>query len=613
MGTVKTKYWAHYSKTLILAASLATFSAFTTQAEPVHAISMHGKPALNADFTHFPYANPDAPKGGKITYCVVGTFDNLNPFILNSLRTTARGMVDQAFGNLIFQPLMQRSYDEAFTMYGLIAEKVEWDEERTFLEFHINPKATWSDGVKITPEDVIFTYETFTEKGRPPYNGRMKRIASIEKTGDNKVRFTFNETSNREYPLIIALTPIIPKHATDAENFESTTLQPMVGSGPYVVSKVDAGQRITFTRNSNYWGQDIPSQKGFNNYDEITIEYFRSSEAMFEAFKKGLCAVYEETNPVKWDSQYDFPAIKDGKISQAEFTTQLPTPMVGFAFNTRKPVFANLNVRKALAMLYDFEWVNQNIFLNRFKRIQGYWTNSELSSIGRPADEAEKALLAPFMDEIDPTVMDGTFRQQTSDGTGRDRTVLRAALNLLQAEGYKLEGGTLSKDGVPLTFEILTSGTEQEKMALAYQRNLAKIGVQMTVRALDDAQIQQRKKAYEYDMMIVSIGFSGSLSPGAEQTWRWGSISRDQEGTFNYSGVASKGVDAMIDTMVNAREKEAFIASIRAMDRLLLSGFYMVPTQFKDGEWIAHSTDYAYPEYTSVYGSQFSTWWYQGQ
>lgn len=579
-------------------------------AEPAHGIAMHGAPALPADFANFPYANPDAPRGGTLTYCVVGTFDNVNPFILNSMRTTARGVIDTVLGNLVFQPLMERSRDEAFTMYGLIAEKIETDAERTFAEFTLNPNAKWSDGKPVTPEDVIFTYDTYEAKGRPPYKDRKKRIAKIEKTADNKVKFTFNEQSNREYPLIIALTPIIPAHANNVETFDQTTLQPMVGSGPYVIGAVEPGTRITFDRNPNYWGAELPSQKGMFNFDKIVIEYFRNDAAQFEAFKSGLCDVNVESDATKWATAYDIPAVQSGDIVKAEFTDKLPTPMFGFVMNTRRPVFSNVAVRRGMAMLYDFEWANKNLFEGAFKRIGSYWENSELASTGVAASDGEKALLAAHPDAVSADVMAGTYKPTTSDGTGRDRTIYKGALDAFAEAGFTLKDGKLvDAAGTALAFELMTTSAKQEKLALALQRNAEKIGIAITVRTVDDAQAQERKQKFDYDMMITSIGFSGSLSPGIEQISRWGSSSKDTEGSFNYAGVASPAIDSVIDAMMNARERGPFIDAVRALDRLLLSGQYMIPMQYKPASWVAHKKQLKYPAYNPVYGMTMQAWW----
>jgi peptide/nickel transport system substrate-binding protein len=598
------------------AAAMTSFSLTASNlayAEPMYAISMHGEPKLAADFKNFPYVNPAAPKGGTFTYCVVGTFDNLNPFILNSMRTSARGMIDTFLGNLVFQNLMERSKDEAFTMYGLLAEKIETDADRTFAEFTINPNAKWSDGVAVTPEDVIFTYETFTAKGRPPYKDRMKKIEKIEKTGDNKVKFTFNKDSNREFPLIISLTPIIPKHATNAETFDATTLAPMVGSGPYTVGEIVAGTRIVFNRNPNYWGAAVPSQVGLYNFDKIVIEYFRNDAAQFEAFKSGLCDINSESDPKKWAEAYSFPAITSGEVLKSEFTDQLPTPMMGFVMNTRRDVFKNLAVRKALSQLYDFEWANKNLYLGTFKRIGSYWENSELASTGKPMSEGERAILAPIADYMSEDIQNGTYKPTESDGTGRDRTIYKRALDAFKLAGYELKSGKLEDaSGKQLTFELLVASAEQEKMALALQRNVEKIGIVMNIRSVDDAQMQERKGKFDYDMMITSVGFSGSLSPGIEQVSRWGTSSKDTEGSFNYAGVADPSIDRAIDALVNARDRAVFVDAVHALDRLLIAGYYMIPMQYKPAAWVAHKKTLKMPDYNPIYGFQLPTWWHEG-
>lgn len=595
----------HWRTALAAAAIALASGAF---AEPMHGIAMHGDPALPPDYTHFPYANPDAPKGGSITYGVRGTFDSLNPFVLASMRTTARGIIDLEFGNLVYESLMQRSRDEPFTMYGLIAETIETDPDRTWAEFTINPKAKWSDGEPITPEDVIFTYEVLTEKGRPPYNRRMERIEKIEKTGPNKVKFTFNDQADREFPLIIGLMPVLPKHAINVATFDQSTLTPPIGSGPYLVESVEPGSRITYKRDPDYWGRDIPSKRGFDNYDTITVEYFRDQTALFEAFKKGIFDIYAEGDPTKWQTGYDFPAVHEGKVKKVEFGSDEPQAMLGFFFNTRRPQFADRKVREALSMLFDFEWVNRNLFNDSYERTASYWQNSdELSAVGRPANEREKALLAPYPDAVQPDVMDGTWRPTTTDGSGRDRSVLRGALKKLGEAGYSIEDGKLVKDGRQLAFEIMTSNNGEEKMALAYKRSAEALGIAVTVRTVDDAQFQKRRQTWVYDMTAGAL--SASLSPGAEQMWRWGAQSRDVEGTFNYAGAQDPAIDAMIEALVNARSREDFAAAVRALDRVLISGYYAIPLYHIAKDWVAMWARVKYPDETPLYGYQLPVWW----
>ncbi|MDQ6434538.1 extracellular solute-binding protein [Mesorhizobium sp. LHD-90] len=601
----------HRTILALIAASLASMLLPAAgSAEPKHAIAMQGEPALPENFSHFPYANPDAPKGGGVTYCVVGSFDNLNPFIIKSLRTTARGVIDVLYGNLVFEPLMQRNAGEPFSLYGLLAESVDITPDRKVATFNLNPNARWSDGQPVTPEDVLFTYDIFTEKGRPPYSDRMKAVAKLEKTGPLSVRFTFNENADREFPLIIAMTPIVPKHAFSKDTFDQTTLKPVTGSGPYLIDKVVPGERITYKRNPDYWARDLPSKRGFDNYDTVGIEYFLNDNSLFEAFKKGICSVYPVADPVKLKRDFEFPALKDGRVTVGEFETGVPPVVTGFLFNTRLPKFSDPRVRRALGMLYDFEWVNKNMFDGRYDRLASYWQNSELSALGRPAGDKERALLAPFPDAVTPEVMDGTWRPAETDGSGRDRKVLKAALDLLKTAGYSLDGNTLAgPDGQPLAFEILTSSDSEQRLAAVYQRTLARIGIAVSIRALEADQIQMRKQRFNFDMLIGATGFTGSLSPGIEQIGRWGSESADREGSFNLAGVASPAIDAVIEAMLNARDKDDFVATVRALDRLLISGAYMVPMQYNPKQYLAYWTYLDHPAETSLYGYQLPVWW----
>ncbi|MER9062618.1 extracellular solute-binding protein [Mesorhizobium sp. M0644] len=595
---------------LIAAILFVGLSLQPALSEPVHALAMQGEPALPADYDHFNYVNPDAPKGGSITYCVVGSFDNLNPFILRSLRTTARGMMDQAFGNLVFEPLMQRNYDEAFSLYGLLADTADMDPERKSIEFHLDPNAKWSDGEPVTPEDVLFTYDVFTEKGRPPYSQRMKAIAKLEKTGDRSVRFTFNDKADREFPLIIALTPIIPKHAFNKDTFDRTTLKPVIGSGPYTVAQVVPGQRIVFKRNPDYWGKDVPSKRGFDNYDQITIEYFLNANAKQEAFKKGICAIDDDSDPVKRERDLDFPAFHRGEVIAETFDTGIPPVVNGFLFNTRLPKFSNPVVRRALGMLYDFEWANKNLFGGKYTRTMSFWQNSELSALGHPASEKEKALLAPYPGRVPADVMDGTYRPPVTDGSGQDRKVLKAAFELLKSAGYTVQDGAmLDPEGKPFGFEILTASQDEERLAAIYQRTLEKLGIDVGIRSLDGDQIQSRKQRFDFEVLVGSTGFNNSLSPGIEQTGRWGSAAAKAEGSFNLAGVADPAVDAAIEAMLRARSKEDSVAAVRVLDRLLISGNYMVPTQHNNQQWLAYWKYLEHPQKTPIYGYQLPTWW----
>ena len=597
-----------------LAAALSLALSWPAQAEPSHGIAMHGEPALPADFEHLPYANPDALEGGRLTYGVSGTFDSTNPFVLKSMRTSARGLWDPIFDNLVYESLLKRSRDEPFTLYGLLAEKVEMADDRSWVEFHLHPDAKFSDGEAVEVSDVLFTFDLLKEKGRPPFSSRMSRVEKMERTGERSVKITFNERASREAPLLFGLMPILAEHATDAKNFESSTLEPPVASGPYTVAQVKPGERIVYEKNPDYWGRDLPINRGFFNFDEIRVDYYRSGNTQFEAFKKGLFDIYPENSPAKWRTAYDFPAVTDGKVVMEVFEPELPSGMMGLVFNTRRPVFENRNVRKALAMLFDFEWVNDNLFFGAYERTTSFWQGSSLSSLDRPADASERALLAKYPDAVDPEVLEGTYRAPKTDGSGRNRKVLREALELFKGEGYTLQGGRLvDANARPLRFEMLIagdagiSGQETERLALAYKRSAAQIGVEVVVRPVDDSQYQARKTNFDYDMIITR--FTSSLSPGAEQENRWGSESRDRSGSFNFAGAAEPVLDEAIAALLAAKERDEFENAVRAFDRALISGHYLVPLYHSTKQRVAYRSHLAHPDQLPLYGPWYATWW----
>ena len=598
----------HLGMTLLALLVFLLSPLLKAYAEPVHAIAMHGKPALPADYKHMPYINPDAPKGGKIVHGVLGTYDSVNPFILKSLRTNARGTRDPLLGNLVFESLMFRSRDEPFTMYGLIAEFVEWPDDRSWIEFTLNPKAKWSDGKPITVDDVIFTFNLLKEKGKPRYARIAKKVERLEQTGERKVRFTFNDEADREFPMIIALSSVLPKHAIDPETFDQSTLEPMIGSGPYTMDEINPGKFITFKRNPDYWAKNLPSRIGFSNFDEVKIEYYRTQTGLFEAFKKGLFDVYPENDPSAWERSFDFPAIDRGEIIKNEFQSGNANKMFAFVFNTRKPVFENQKTREALIQLFDFEWVNKNLFFGKYQRTSSFWHGSELSSFGVPASDAEKELLGEYLDQIKPEVLDGIYKPPVSNGSGRDRKQLRKASKLLKEAGYMMRNGKLvDENGKPLEFEILSRGQRQEKLAIIYRRSLEKLGITVTIRNVDDAQYQRRTKKFDYDMVLQT--YRASLSPGIEQMGRWSTISTNLEGSFNYAGANDPALDYLIDKILQARSREDFVTAVRAYDRMLISGDYLVPLYHLDQQWVAHRNYIKTPENTSLYGYRLETWW----
>ncbi len=587
---------------ILFALAMCLGAARADEAPPTYALAMHGAPALPPDFTHLPYANPNAPKGGRLSLAFLGAFDSLNPYNVKAL-STAQGLV----GN-VYQSLMIRSADEPFTLYGLIARSIETDDARDFITFHINPAAHFSDGGRITAADVLFTFNLLKAKGLPSQRAAYALVKGVNTPDDLTVRFDLTGSDDRELPLILALMPVLSRAHTDAEHFEDQTLQIPVGSGPYRVAEVEPGQRLVLRRDPNYWARDLPVTRGLYNFDEIHIDYYRDASSMFEAFKAGLYDYRVEDDPTRWRNGYDLPAVRDGRIVKQSIPYNLPKGISGFAFNTRRPIFADPHVREGLAMMFDFEWINANLYAGVYTRSRSFFDDSELSSAGRPASPAERALLAPFPGAVRDDILEGRWSPPRDDGSGRDRDLARDALELLAKAGYTLHDGALTNArGEALAFEILVKSRQEERLALAYSRSLARIGVQAVVRLVDEVQFQRRRGRFDFDMMIGS--WIASPSPGNEQRGRWSSAAASMDGSYNICGAASPAIDAMIAAVVAARSHDDFIAAVRALDRTLLSGFYIVPLFYAPDQWIAYSSALGRPEKTPMFGVNIETWW----
>jgi len=572
------------------------------QAAESYAIAMHGAPALPADFTHMPYVNPDAPKGGRLTWGLLGTFDSLNPFIV-------RGVPVQQIRTYVVESLLARGNDEAFTLYGLLAKSIETDEDRTYVTFHLDPRARFSDGEPVRAEDVVFSLDLLRDHGRPNHRQFYSKVAKTEILDPLTVRFDFGGVGDRELPLILGLMPILPKHATDVATFENTTMTAPVGSGPYRVTAVNPGASVTLTRNPDYWGRDLPINRGLWNFEEVRLDFYREANGQFEAFRRHLYDFRVETEPLRWHDGYDFAAVRNGDIVRDTVTSGMPQPSQFLVFNTRRPVFADLRVRRALTLLFDFEWINRNYFFGLYRRSGGYFAGSELSAYGRPADAAERALLQPYAAQIPPDILDGSYRLPVTDGSGRDRSALRSALGLLSEAGYQLDGTVLRQKatGSPLTFEILVSTRDQERIALAYADSVKRAGIAARVRVVDAVQFDQRRLGYEFDM--IQNRWDQSLSPGNEQSFYWGSEAADQPGSRNYMGAKDPAIDAMIAALLRARDRPAFIAAVRALDRVLMAGFYAIPVLNAADEWIARWNRIERPSTTALTGSLPESWW----
>lgn len=571
------------------------------RAEPAHAIAMHGAPALPEGFQNFPYVTPDVPKGGRVTLGSSASFDSLNPMIV-------RGEPVQGIREFVIESLMARSQDEPFTLYGLIARSIDVPEDRSRVTFRLDPRARFSDGTPVTSADVLFSFEVLRDKARPNYRTYYRKVVKAEAPSAHEVRFDFAGAEDRELPLILGLMPVLPRHAMQAETFDQTTLVPLVGSGPYVIAGVDPGRAITYRRNPDYWGRDLPVNRGRFNFDEIRFEYYREGATLFEAFKTGAVDIRNEDDPALWAKGYGFPAVRTGRIALEEMPIGLPAGMTGLVFNTRRSVFADARVREALIQLFNFEWVNKSFFHGLYKRTQSYFERSFLAAAGRPADARERALLAPFPGAVLPEVLEGTYRLPESDGTPHNRANARRAYDMLEAAGYRLAAGRLvDASGNGLSFEILASNTGQERLLGAFAGDLARLGIRARIRVVDSAQYQARLKDYDFDM--IQFTWPSSLSPGNEQLFRWSSRVADDPGSYNYAGVKNPAADAMIAAMLAAEGNEDFVSAVRALDRVLISGHYVIPLFHSPAQWIASWKRLAHPERVPLFGFNLDTWW----
>lgn len=579
---------------LILAMGALSHAESPKPAAFDHAIAMHGEPALPRGFTHLPYADPNAPKGGRIVFGQQGTFDSLNPLVV-------LGVAPDAVPRYVQQSLLLRSADEPFTAYGLLASRVELNEERTKLAFEIDGRATFSDGRPVTAQDVLFTFEMLKTKGKPFHRSSLARVTKAEAPSPRRVEFELGDGSNRELPLVIGAMPIFAKHATNAETFGETSFKPALGSGPYVVSDIVPGATITLKRRKDFWAEDHPLTRGFFNAEEIRYDFYRDANALFEAFKAGLYDVRVEPDPTRWMTGYDVPAVRDGRIVRETLEFQSPKGMTGLVFNTRRPFFADVRVREALGILFDFEWANRNLFHGVYRRAGSFFSGSELSALGVPADAREKALLAGFPGAVREDILAGTWSPSATDGSGRDREQARRALDLLNQAGFGMVDGVLRhmKGGDQLAFEITVTSRPQERLALNYAQSLSRLGIAVSVRLIDDVQYWRRLSTFDFDM--IQWTWPASASPGNEQIGRWGSANAARKGALNYAGVASAAVDATLQALLAAREREDFVAAARTLDRLLLSGFYVVPLYYLPDTWLAHGRDIVLPARKPTY------------
>ena len=578
-----------------------TFPSFLkAEINIAHAIAMHGEPKYPDSFQYVDYANPDAPKGGKIILSSTGSYDSFNPFILKG--TAAAGI-----GNL-YETLTTGSSDEAFTEYGLIAKTIEWPDDRSWVAFTIREEAVWHDGKKISPEDVIWTFNTLMEKGHPFYKYYYGDVVEVIQENDNKVRFNFKGNTNLELPLIVGQLPVLPKHYWTNKNFEETSMDIPIGSGPYKIKNFDAGRTITYELDSDYWGKNIPIKKGTENFGVIQYEYYKDRSIEREAFKSGDIDLFSENTSKDWATSYDTPAVQNGLIKKELIEHQNPQGMQGFAFNTRKEIFEDKRVREALSYAFDFEWTNKNLFYNAYKRTNSFFENSELASSGVPSG-GELDLLNDYRELLPQKLFQEEYNPPKTDGSGFMRKELQEATKLLQDAGWELQEGKLinKKSGSKFEFELLLVSPAFERIVLPFKDNLAKLGIDVSVRTIDSAQYQNRLDGFDFDMIVST--FSQSLSPGNEQRNFWGSDAAKTNGSRNIIGISNEVIDSLIEKVISAKDRKDLIMTTRALDRVLLWNHYVIPQWHISAYRTLYWDIFDKPSVRPKYSLGTHTWW----
>lgn len=561
---------------------------------------MHGNPKYPADFKNLDYVNPDAPKGGTLRQAATGTFDSLNPFILKG--TPAKGL------DYVYDKLMSRVWDEPFTMYPLIAEKVDVPADRSAITFFLNPKAKFQDGTPITADDVIFSFETLREKGRPNMRTVYKLVKTADRIDSLTVKFTLGPGFNRETVMILSMMPVLPKAYWSGKNFEASGLGIPVGSGPYKVSLVDAPHRVDYERDPNYWAADLPVNKGVYNFDKVIFDYYRDDVVAFEAFKSGQLNLRREWDATKWANGYNTPAVKSGAIVKEVIPHGRAERVNSLIFNTRHAPFDDVRVREALGLTLDFKWVNDNLFYGLYKQVNSFFPNSNLAATGVP-DEAQLKILDPFRAGLSPAVFGAVWQLPVSGSPDAMRENLRKADELLKEAGWVVKNGVRvnARTGKPFTFELLLGTQQEAKIGLAFTRNLKRLGIDANVHIVDVSNFQLRLKTYDYDMMLFY--WNPSLSPGTEQMLYWSCAAAKQESRMNYAGVCDPAIDDIANAIAGTKDRDDLLAHTRALDRLLLWGHFIIPLYYPGVDFVAHTKDIQRPKNTPLYGMVLETWW----
>ncbi len=573
---------------------------------PRHGSSLFGELKYGPDFKHFDYVNPNAPKGGEVRYGAFGSFDSLNGFIV-------KGQAAAGIG-LIYDTLMTSSLDEPASEYGLIAESVRHPKDYSSVTYTLRPQARWHDGTKITPEDVIWTFETL-KKNHPFYNAYYANVVKAEKTADHEVTFTFNQTGNRELPLIVGQLPVLAKHYWTGKNakgternFSETTLEPPLGSGPYQVVDVSPGRSITYGRVKDYWAKDLPVNVGVHNFDRIRFEYYRDATVALEALKGDRVDFRLENSAKNWATGYNVASVRKGDLVKAEIPDENAAGMQGFAFNIRRTKFQDSRVREAFNWAFDFEWMNKNLFYGQYQRTGSYFANSELASTGLP-EGRELAILKQYEESLPPELFIEPHEIPKTDGSGNNRANLRKAAKLLEEAGWVIKDGKLTNEaGETMSVEFLLDQPTFERVVAGYQQSLKKLGIEATIRTIDTAQYQRREDTRDFDIIVASFG--QSLSPGNEQREFWGCKAAEAQGSRNVIGICDPVVEKLIDRVIYAESREELVAATRALDRVLLSGHYVVPHWYLSYNRLAYWSRLKHPENMPPYSTGFpAIWW----
>ena len=567
-----------------------------------HAIAMHGEPKYAKDFISLEYISNNAEKGGAIVRSAIGSYDTFNPFTLKG--SSAAGI------GLLFESLTLGSSDEAFTEYGLLAKNIEWPEDRSWVSFTLRKEAEWHDGKKITSEDIIWTFNTLMEKGHPFYGYYYGDIKEVIKISEDKVKFIFATNTNKELPLIVGQLPVLPKHYWENKNFDETTLDIPLGSGPYKIKSFDAGRSITYELNENYWGfknNIVPIKVGKDNIGTIRYDYYKDRGVEREAFKSGEIDFFSENTSKEWATGYNINAVKEGLIKKELISHENPQGMQAFAFNTRKEFFKDKRIRKALAYAFDFEWTNKNLFYGAYKRTDSFYENSELASYNLPSQD-ELKYLNPYIDILPKEVFNSKFENPYTDGSGFIRKELQEATKLIKDAGWTLQDGKLvNSKNEPFEFEILLVSPAFERIVLPFIDNLEKLGIKATLRTVDSSQYQKRIESFDFDMVVYT--FSQSLSPGNEQRNFWGSDAADTNGSRNVIGIKNEVVDSLIEKLINAKDRQDLITITRALDRVLLWNYYVIPQWHISAYRVLYWDMFDQPKEKPKYSLGFDTWW----